>query len=235
MILKSARHFVAGLCLIAAPVSGQNLDDVIVEKAIKSGQQTKFRQSISECRAGLSIKERRSSGGDWRFGLYQVVLSTNIGGISFLAAEAKGLHRPFTILDVPEWIRDPGISLFVDPVKPGRDWGGGIVVPSSIDRVLLRSKADPTSVAESARFETQDVKWDDRTYEWFRGQSYIPPTRVGVAMTGPVVFERGRATATFAIGTVKALAAGDLEIAVITRYGERHCTVGATERLRLFP
>jgi len=235
MMLKSTRHFVAGLCLIAAPGSRQTLDDGIVEKAIKSGHENKFRQSISECRAGLSIKERRSSGGDWHFGLYQVVLSTNMGGISFLAAEAKRLHRPFTILDVPEWIRDPGVSLFVDPVKPGKDWGGGIVVPSSIDRVLLRSKADPNSVAESTRFETHDVQWDDRTYEWFRGQSYIPPTRGGVAMTGPVVFERGRATATFAIGTVKALAAGDLEIAVITRYGERHCTVGATDRLRLFP
>lgn len=110
-------------------------------------------------------------------------------------------------------------------------------MPSSIDRVRLRSKADPNSVADSDRFETQDVKWDDRTYEWFRGQGqgYVPPTRVGVALTGPVVFERGRATATFAIGTVKALAAGDLEIAVITRNGERHCTVGATDRLRLFP
>ena len=235
MILKSTCHFVAGLCLIAAPLSGQTLDTGIVEKAIKSGQENKFRQSIAECKAGLSLKERRSSNGDWRFGQYQAVLSTNIGGISFLAAEAKRLRRPFTILDVPEWIRDPGISLFVDPVKPGKDWGGGIVVPASIDRVLLRSQADPNSVAESAHFQTQDVKWEDRTYEWFLGQSYVPPTRGGVAMTGPIVFERGRATATFAIGAVKALPAGDLEIAVITRYGERHCTVGATERLRLFP
>jgi len=235
VILKSTRHVVVGLSLIAAPVFGQHLDDGIVEKAIKSGQENKFRQSISECQAGLSIGERRSSNGAWRFGLYEVVLSTNAGGISFLAAEAKRLQRHFTILDVPEWIRDPGVSLFVDPVKPGRDWGGGIVVPSSIDRVLLRSKADPNSVAEPTRFEAQDAKWDDRTYEWFRGQSYIPPTRVGVAMTGPVVFEKGQATATFAIGTVKELVAGDLEIAVITRYGERHCTVGATDRRRLFP
>ena len=85
------------------------------------------------------------------------------------------MKRPFGLTDVSEDLRNPAVYAFVDPDKPPtRDWGGGVPIPSPIDRVVIRSSDDPTSVAESGALSTEDVKWDDRTRNCLRFRSRWP-------------------------------------------------------------
>jgi hypothetical protein len=49
------------------------------------------------------------------------------------------------------------------------------------------------------------------------------------------VFENSRAKATFSLESIKALAAGDLDVVIITKDGERRCSIPARDRARLFP
>lgn len=77
------------------------------------------------------------------------------------------------------------------------------------------------------RRRAEDVKWEDRTGIVFGADGRLEKR--------PLVVERSRATAAFAIGAVRALRAGDLDIVVLTAAGERRCTVSARDRLRLFP
>ena len=49
----------------------------------------------------------------------------------------------------------------VDPIRPGRDWGSGVEVPSPIIGIVLRSKSTPASVTEPTTFEVADVQWDE--------------------------------------------------------------------------
>ena len=49
----------------------------------------------------------------------------------------------------------------VDPIRPGRDWGSGVEVPSPIMGIVLRSKSAPASVAKPTTFEVADVQWDE--------------------------------------------------------------------------
>ena len=235
-MISNAIRVLVGLFVLGAPIWAQQLDEVAVEKAIKAGQDNKFGPLISECKAGPGAGERFSASADVSFGVmrvhpigrYRVVMSTNVGRIAFLAAEAKRLKEPFGVRDVSGHLRNAAVHVFVDPDKPPtRDWGGGIPLPAPIDRVVIRSKSDPASVVEPETVNTEDVTWDDRTGIVF-----------GVGADGrlekrPLMVERSRATATFAIGPVTTLRAGDLEIVVITKAGERRCAVSARDRLRL--
>jgi hypothetical protein len=229
---------VVALCLSGAPTSAQQLDDAAVANAIKAGEENKFRPWIFECKAGLGFKDRLSASADRSFGgmnvqpigRSKVVLSASLGRIAFLAAEGKRLKKPFGVADVTEGLRNPAVYAFVDPDKPpSQDWGGGIPIPSPIDKVVIRSSDDPTSVAEAGTLGTEDVKWDDRTEIVFGiGADGRPEKR-------PLVVERSRATAVFALDAIRDLRAGDLDLVVITQAGERHCTMPVRDRLRLFP
>ena len=42
-----------------------------------------------------------------------------------------------------------------------------------------------------------------------------------------MVFENSRAKATFSLESIKALAAGDLDVVIITKDGERRCSIPA--------
>jgi hypothetical protein len=132
----------------AAGVGAQTLDDTAVEKAIQAGRDNKFQQWSAECKAGSSLSERRKAGKTtpWTTnsvhftGPFHISLATNSGRVALLAAEAKRQQKPLRAADVPERFRGEGLHLLVEPVKPGTDWGGGVEVPASIDRVVLRSK-----------------------------------------------------------------------------------------------
>ena len=236
-MFSKATLIVVALCLFGAPTSAQQLDDAAVANAIKAGQEIKFRPWIFECKAGPSFRDRLSASSSRSFGglnvqpigRSQVVLSASLGRIAFLAAEGKRLKRPFGVTDVSEGLRNPAVYAFVDPDKPpSRDWGGGIPIPSPIDQVVIRSSVDPTSVAESGALGTEDVRWDDRTEIVFGvGADGRPEKR-------PLVVEKSRATAVFVLEAIRDLRAGDLDIVVITKAGERHCTMPVRDRLRLF-
>ena len=223
-------------------VGAQNLDDAAVEKAIRAGQDNKFRQWSAECKASASLSEKRKDGaaswtsGSVHFtGAFQVTISTNSGRVALLAAESRRQQKPLRAADVPERFRREGLHLLVDPIKPGKDWGGGVEVPASIDRVVLRSKAEPNAVVQPEVFNTEDATWDF--------------DRVIIARLAPGggwetnVFKKSRAIAVFPIEAIKTLPAGDLDVVVITEpmkearslAGERVCTIRASDRLRLVP
>lgn len=151
-----------------------------------------------------------------------------VAGRIALAAEAKRSKTAFGVANLSDDLRNSSVHIFVDPEKPpSRDWGGGIPLPAPIDRLVLRSKADPASVVEPQTIITEDVTWDDRTGIMYTvGADGRPEKR-------PLTVKRSRATATFATGSIATLRAGDLEIVLTTAAGERRCSIPAKDRLRL--
>jgi hypothetical protein len=215
--------------LLAAFVGAQDLDHAAVERAIKAGQDNKFAQWSAECKAGVSLSDKRKV---WSralgvnfTGAFRVTLLTNSGRIAVLAAEANRQRTPFTVADVPQQFRGQAIYVLVDPIKPGRDWGGGVEVPSPITGITLRSKSAPAAVAESTTFEAADVQWEDAPTMMMTGNG-----RGGFDKN---LFKRSRATATIPMESARVLPPGDLEIVVLTTGTERRCAVAAKERARL--
>jgi hypothetical protein len=88
----------------------------------------------------------------------------------------------------------------------------------------LASKADPSSVAHSETFETEEVDWEQRGID-----------RTALAVALHMSIRKSRATALFPVAFLNAVPVGDLDIIVGTRAGERRCTIRTTDRLRLFP
>jgi hypothetical protein len=223
------------LCLLAASVGAQDLDDAAVEGAIRAGQDNKFGQWSSECQAGVSLSDKRKDQGfgSWGTtgsvhftGAFQVTILTNSGRIALLAAEAKRQRKPFGVGDVPEQFRRQALYVLVDPKRPGRDWGSGVEVPSPITGIVLRSKSAPASLVEPTSFEVSDVQWSEGPTIMMKGKG---------GRFEKNLFERSRATATIPMESARVLPAGDLEIAVVTTGSDRRCDVAAKERLRLFP
>ena len=164
MMLRSAA-MLGWLSLVSTSVGTQDLDDAAVERAIKAGQDNKFGQWSAGCKAGVSLSDKRK---EWSSllkvhftGAYQVTILTSSGRVALLAAEAKRERRSFSVTDVPGQFRRQALYVSVDPIKPGRDWGGGVEVPSPIREIVLRSKSAPASVAETTTFEAADVQWDE--------------------------------------------------------------------------
>lgn len=230
MTLRTAA-ILGWLCLLAASVGAQDLDDAAVERAIKAGQDNKFGQWSAECKAGVSLSDKRkqwSTLSSVHFtGAFQVTLVTNSGRVALLAAEAKRQRMPFSVADVPEQFRRQALYVLVDPIKPGRDWENGVEVPSPIRGIALRSKSTPASVAEPTTFEVADVQWGDGPTIMMKGK-----TGGGFEKN---LFERSRATATIPMESARVLPAGDLEIVVVTTGSDRRCDVAAKACLRLFP
>jgi hypothetical protein len=217
-------YVLIGLCMVAPSVGARDLDDVAVKTAIQAGQGGKFAQWISECEAGPG-KDRSSVSGQPNIllGGYRVVISTNSGHIALLAAEASRLQKPFDIADVPERLRSLGVYVFVDSLKPITT-ADRVYVPTGIDRVVLSSKTDPSSVAQSEAFEAEEVEWEQRGID-----------RTALAVAQHLGIRKSRATAMFLVASLKAVSAGDLDILVHTKAGDRRCTVRTRDRLRLFP
>jgi len=236
----------------AVSVGAQTLDDIAVEKAIQAGQDNKFQQWSAECKAGASLSERRKAGktmswgsGSVHFtGPFHINIATNSGRVALLAAEAERQQKPLRVADVPERFRGEGLHVLVEPIKPGTDWGSGVQVPASIDRVVLRSKALPAAVVQPAAFDTEDATWAlDRVLVARSGSVTLlmPPSVVPDGKWEVNLFKKSRALAVFSVEAVKSLPAGDFEVVVITEpmrdvnqeAGERACTIRASDRLRL--
>jgi hypothetical protein len=228
----------AALCLLIAPIRAQVLDDAGIARALKAGSDNKFGAWTAGCTAEASRSERRASKEVLRpTGSYDVMLSTNLGAIAVLAHQAKGGKTP-AVSEVPTWALKPAVNVFVEPRTPPRDWGAAyrglpiMEVPSSIERVVLSSTTAPTSAApEPESFETADASFSES--RWL--ESYLPKQIGPDGRPTPMVFERSRARATFSIESMKALPAGDLNIMIVTKDGERRCAIRARDRVRLFP
>jgi hypothetical protein len=219
------------LSLPAVAVGAQDLDDSAIEQAIKAGQDNKFALWSAECKAGVSLSDKRKDAASWKrgsvhfTGAYRVTVLTSSGRVALLAAEAKEQSKSLSVKDVPEELRTNALHVIVDPMKPGSDWGGGVEVPSPIKGIILRSKATPASHAEASRLEVHDVQWSEaRT---------IMMTSEAAGGWDKNLFKQSRATAIIAIEAARALPAGDLQIVILTAAAERRCDLAAKERLRL--
>jgi hypothetical protein len=215
-------------------VGAQDLDDAAIERAIKAGQDNKFGPWSAQCKAGVSLSDKRKEGAaSWTrdsvhfTGAYQVTVLTNAGRVAVLAAEAKRQRKPLSVTDVPEGFRRHALYVVVEPIKPGRDWGSGVEVPSPIKGMILRAKSAPASQVEPSRLEVGDVQWSE-------GRTIMMKSKPDGSFEKNL-FERSRATATIPIESAKALPAGDLELVVVTTGAERRCVLGASERVRLIP
>jgi len=229
----------AALCVLAVPLFAQ-LDEAAVAKAVKAGIDDKFGSWTAECRAEASRDERRAASGLIRpTGSFDVVLATNLGAIAFLAHQAKEGGKTPSVSDVPAWALTPAAYVFVEGRKPPRDWSAPstgaipkVEVPSSIEAIVLNSVATPGGEAPKPEgFETADASFSESS--WLVSQL---PTQVGPdGRPRPMVFERIRARATFSGKSISALPAGDLEVVIVTKAGERRCSIRARDRVRLFP
>ena len=105
-------------------------------------------------------------------------------------------------------------------------------MPSSIEAIVLKSMATPVSeTPKPERFETADASFSESG--WVVSQL---PTQVGPdGRPTPMLFERSRARVTFSSESVMALPAGDVEVVIVTKAGERRCSIRARDRVRLFP
>ena len=228
------------LCLFAAPLRAQDLDEAAIARALKAGADGKFGSWTARCRAEVSRADRRAAIGPLRpTGSYDVVVATALGAVAFIASQAKQTGKSLGVSDVPPWALHGGAHVFVEPRKPPRDWSAGaagtmpmVDVPSSIERVVLNSKGAPAPAPpEPKDFAMAHASFSESS--WVDSQL---PNQIGPdGRPRPMVFENSRARATFSLESIKALAAGDLDVVVVTRDAERRCSIGARDRARLFP
>ena len=238
MMVRSVVVLVA-LCLFAAPLRAQDLDEAAIAKALKAGADNKFGSWTAGCRAEASRADRRAAAWPSRpTGSYDVVVSTNLGAVAFIAYQARKSGKTLGVSDVPSWVLPAAVYVFVEPRKPPYDWGASssrmpnIEVPSSIKLVVLNSKATPASVPpEPTDFATAHASFTES--KWLESQL---PYQIGPdGKPRPMVFENSRARATFSLESIKALGAGDLDVVIVTRDGERRCNIPARDRAPLFP
>lgn len=238
-MLRSVVALVA-LYLFAAPLRAQDLDEASIAKALKAGADNKFDSWAAGCRAEASRAERRTAVWPSRpTGSYDVVVSNSLGAVAFIAYQARKGGRALGVSDVPSWVLHAAVYVFVEPRKPPFDWGApssgrmpNIEVPSSIKRVVLNSKSAPASVPpEPTDFATAHASFTES--KWLESQL---PYQIGPdGKARPMVFENSRARATFSLESIKALGAGDLDVVIVTRDGERRCNIPARDRAPLFP
>ena len=200
---------------LARNAHAQTLDDASVDAAIKAGQTKKFSHLISDCVATSGYGESigaSMAGGVQRTGAFNVVVSTAPGRIAGAAADAKRLYKPFSVDTVPSEMRDIS-TVFVTavPQKPKAS-GNTIDVASPIERIVLKSKTNPAAVVQPERVEVEPVEWAN--------------------LVGGKV-QANSAWATFPIGSIRELPAGDVDVVLITEAGERRCKIGVNDRVRL--
>ena len=136
---------------------------------------------------------------------------TNAGRIAFLAADAKRLYNPFSKDNIPESLLVPGVFVAVDPADPVRS-GNVYNIPPVVENVVLRSKNNKEAVARPEKFETEPVMWSN-------------------LLGGKV--ESNRALAMFTPTAIAELPAGDVDVVVVTKAGERSCKIDAAARARV--
>lgn len=146
-----------------------------------------------------------------RDGIYTVSFSGSLGRVAVLAAEARRRREPYAVEDVPRELRDAAVYLVVNPVRPTQV-GDVVSAPSPIDKVSIRSAAQP-----SAQVAPEGVEWE------------------GVEWRNPLggFIEASRATAAFPWAAMRDLPPGALEVVVTAEAGERRCAISEADRRRV--
>jgi hypothetical protein len=205
-----------GLAMAAGrPAGAQPVPEQEVAAAIRAGRAGKVDSLRASCTAGPAKTDPPAPVADKiaRDGTYAVSLSGSAGRIAVLAADAKRRGEPYGVEDVPRELREAGVYLFVNPIRPTLA-GGAVSAPSPIDKVAIRALAQPEpSVAPDG------VDWE------------------GVEWRNPLggFIEANRATASFPWAAIRDLPPGDLEVVITAEAGERRCTIPAPVRRRVVP
>jgi len=227
----------AALCLLASPrIRAQDLDEAAIARALKAGTEGKSDSWTAECRAESSRADKHAATGPIRrTGSYDVVVSTTLGAIAIVAQQAKEAGKTLSVSDVPSWISTTAVHVFVEPRKPPYDWSSRslpiVEVPSSIELIVINSKAHPASVPPEAKdFATADASFSES--KWLVSQ--LPQQPGADGRPTPKVYKNSRARATFSLESIKALPAGDLDVVIVTKDAERRCSIRASDRTRLF-
>jgi len=189
----------------------QRLTDADIAEAISRGKAGDLKPLISDCVATASVGSFFSAGltGDGRTGSYDVVVSTHIGRIAVMAADAARRYEDFDISDVEDDMRDPGLFVSVDPTRPQSVSN----LPSLIDHVVLKSKAKSADVVQPITIAQFPVEFGN--------------------LFG-ATFDANRAVARFDYAAVTSMPDDDFDVVVITADGERRCKVGTKDQRRLF-
>lgn len=202
--------------LSAAPLAAQDaLTDAQVIEAMAAGATNKLNGLVSSCGATAGFGEGMAAsmaGGVQPTGSYTVYLSSARGHLALKAKNAKRLYQPFGLADVTSEMREPRIYLTAVPDDPSRT-AKVIHIASPLDAIVLKLKDSKPPVAiQPETFETTPVEW----------KNLLGATLAGTS-----------AVATFSIGQFKELAAGDVDVVLITKAGERRCKIGDKDRAAL--
>lgn len=203
-----------GLLVFGSNAYAQTLTDDKILAAIKAGEAKKIDPLVSDCVAHTGFGESLAAnlaGGVQSDGGYRVTVSGNEGRIAFMAMEAKRLYKKFTLANVTDDMRQPAFVVQVEPIKPSSS-GKTISVAAPIDHIVLKSKVKGDATVQPETVDREPVEWSN-------------------LLGGKI--EANRAVATFDLGAVKELPAGDFDVVVISTAGERRCKVGAKDRQKL--
>ena len=198
---------VVATALLGVTLSADSVPERALAAAIRAGRQGLVDSLRATCTAKPSpqapvlaeVNQVR------RDGIYTVSISTSLGRVAVLAATAKRRGEPYGVEDVPRELRENGVYVFLNPVRPTLS-GGIVSAPSPIDKVSLRS-TDP----ESPSVSPDGVDWE------------------GVEWRNPLggFIEANRATAAFPWEGVRDLPPGGLVVVIAAEAGDRRCTIPA--------
>jgi hypothetical protein len=211
--MKQKMKLSANLIVVAALVFGTTvgaqhltLSDADVDAAIRAGLRNDMRSLFASCDADAGLRQEIAAnlaGGMKPTGGFRVTMSTNIGRITRLAADAKRLYQPFTVAHVPEHFRQAGVVVVVEPKRPTVD-RGRVELPAEIQRVILKPKATVATVVQPETLVMESVEWTNLFGATFRGN---------------------HAVAIFSHAAVSELPPDAFDVVVITIAGERRCKV----------
>ncbi len=195
------------LSALGGTTCAQTMTAAEIEAAVHAGQEGKDDQLIASCTATASTLERWLIGSDLHPDgeHFHVQFALTAGRIAALAGEAKRQYKPFGPKDIPRQLQEAAAFVSAAPHQRKPD----IRVPQ-IEHVVLKSKNG--TVVQPDAIATAPVPWPS-------APSLHPPNQV---------------MARFPLAPVRELPAGDFDVVLITRDGERKCKIGARDRERLF-
>ena len=196
------------------------LDDAGVQAAIEAGADEDARDDLSrDCRANPGFGEILVSSlvdsGISHTGGYRVTFTSHYGQIAMAVADRETKYMPPPALDdIPFDLREPALSLWIEPITDD-DHDGTIELSVSIDHVVIRPEDRPAGTIQPLEINTEPTV----TFQNLFGAEFVST----------------RAVATFpADSALEAAADRDLEVVTITPAGERRCNVDNDRIYRMF-
>jgi hypothetical protein len=191
---------------VAAAVPGL-LDDSAVDAAIAIGQgRGAGFIGTPTCWAHTAFMDFSAMNGG-----YDVAVVGPMGRVALAAQDAKKKYLPFARGNVTDDMRRMTLSVAIDPQPPS--FTSGVWHHSApATHVVVKLKGREDVVAQPLNVQLVDRSWNNAF--------------------GATFTSRG-AVATFPAAAFMLMPPGDIDIVVITDYGERRCKIGKKERANI--